>query len=131
MSDLVVLRNSHGADEANVNGRSFPRQPDGLFYVPEDVALQLLALPAGFAAAPDEPTLETSTMTRHFLVLDPAGNPHPHAQLEIGGPGGTYEADEFGIIRAANMNHAAGLLVCGAVPLLPVGWLDPRVTPAK
>jgi hypothetical protein len=53
---LVALVNNRGADEANVNGRSFPRHADQRFYVPADVAQALLALPGGFAAAPDDRT---------------------------------------------------------------------------
>jgi hypothetical protein len=129
MSDLVALKNNRGSDEANVNGRSFPRQPDGTFRVPEDVALQLLAAPAGFARADDEqPTLEKA-MTRDFLALDPAGNPQPSAQFEVGGPGGKYEADEHGIVHDVAPNHAVSLLACGAVPLAPAGWVDPRPAP--
>jgi hypothetical protein len=89
--DLVALVNNRGASEANVNCVSYLAGVEGIFHVPADVAQALLALPAGFARADDEqPTLET-TMTRDFLALDPAGNPQPHAQLEVGGPSGRYE----------------------------------------
>ena len=38
---LVVLKNSAGADEANVNGVSYARHADERFYVPEEVAQRL------------------------------------------------------------------------------------------
>jgi hypothetical protein len=126
--DLVALVNNRGASEANVNCVSYLAGVEGIFHVPADVAQALLALPAGFARADDEqPTLET-TMTRDFLALDPAGNPQPHAQLEVGGPSGRYEADDFGIISDVAPNHSAHMLNSGAIPLPPAGWIDPRVT---
>jgi hypothetical protein len=120
MSDLVVLRNSHGADEANVGGKSFPRQPDGTFRVPEDVALQLLAVPAGFAPAPDDhPTLETSTMTRDFLGT-------PGMNYEVGGR--RFDADANGLIYDVPPGNYGALLNMGCIPLPPAGWVDPRPT---
>jgi hypothetical protein len=128
--DLVALVNNRRADEANVNGRSFPRHADRRFYVPADVAQALLALPAGFAAAPDEqPIIGIKQMD--FLALDPAGNPQPFAQLEVSGPSGRYQADEHGIIHDVKSNHAGSLLVCGAIPLTPAGWVDPRPVTIK
>jgi hypothetical protein len=125
MSDLVALKNNRGADEANVHCVSYPRQPDGTFLMPEDVALQLLGVPAGFyrATADDHP-LET-TMTRDFLALDANGNPQPGAQFEVG-VGGRYVADDFGIVSGVAPNHAVNMIASGAVPLLPPSWIDPR-----
>ncbi len=68
MSATIALKNTHGSTEANVNCVSYQSDPDGVFHVPEDVALQLLALPAGFALADDEPQPLETTMTRDFLA---------------------------------------------------------------
>jgi hypothetical protein len=110
------LRNSHGSDEANVNCVSYPRQPDGTFLVPEDVAQRLLATPAGFyrAAADEQSTLETS--------MDFLGTPSMH--YEVGGR--RFEADADGIIADVPPGNYAALLNMGAVPLPPAGWVDPR-----
>jgi hypothetical protein len=127
VSDLVALVNNRGASEANVDCVSYAADVEGIFHVPAEVAQALIALPAGFAAAPDEqPPLETS-MTRDFLALTPAGEPWPGARFEVG-VGGRYEADEHGIITNVLPNHASNLLNAGAVPLPPAGWVDPRPT---
>jgi hypothetical protein len=129
MSDLVRLKSNRGASEANVDCVSYPADVEGIFRVPADVAQALLALPAGFAAAPDEPTLEI-TMSRDFLALDPNGNVQPGAQIEVGS-GGRYEADSNGIISGVKPNHAGSLINAGAVPLPPAGWVDPRAVAVK
>jgi hypothetical protein len=130
MSDLVRLKSNRGASEANVDCISYPADVDGIFHVPADVAQALLALPAGFAAADDEqPHLET-TMTRDFLALTPAGEPWPGARFEVG-VGGRYVADANGIVSGVLPNHSTNMLACGAVPLLPVGFVDPRPVTIK
>jgi hypothetical protein len=118
MSD-VVLKNNRGADEANVNCKSYPRHNDGCFFVPEDVAQALLASPAGFyrPAPDDHPTLETTTMD--FLGK-------PSMQYEVGGR--RFEADSDGIIADVPPGNYGALLNMGAVPLPPAGWVDPRKT---
>jgi hypothetical protein len=60
----VVLKNSAGADEANVNGVSYPRHADGWFYVPEEVAQRLTSTPSGFyrAAHDDHPKPGTAPL---------------------------------------------------------------------
>jgi hypothetical protein len=127
-ADLVRLRNSQGADEANIEGHSFPRQPDGTFIVPEDVALQLLGVPAGFfRATPDQPP--TRKLSMDFLALTPSGDPHPHAQFHVGNA--RYESESDGIVRDVAPNHAVHLLNSGAVPLTPPSWVDPRVVVGK
>jgi hypothetical protein len=118
---LVVMRNSRGSDELNVAGKSFPRQPDGTFQVPEDVAQATISLPAGFyRATPDEPTFRKHTM------IDVLGS--PNMQYEIGGR--RFEADENGIIANVPLGNHVGLLAMGAIPLPPAGWVDPRVAVA-
>ncbi len=57
-----------------------------------------------------------------FLAINTNGDVWPGAQYEIGGPGGRYEADLNGIIHGVLPNHAGSLIVCGAIPLLPIGW---------
>ena len=117
------LRNSRGADEANVNCVSYPRQPDGTFLVPEDVAQSLLALPAGFyLAAPDDHP-EHGEMKMDFLGK-------PFMLYEVGGR--RFDADEHGIIADVTPGNYGALLAMGAVPLPPAGWVDPRpVTAVK
>jgi hypothetical protein len=89
-------------------------------------------VPAGFAATPDEPTLEIPFMTtRDFLALDANGNAQPGAQFEIGGPNGRYQADEHGIVSGVAPNHSAHMMNSGAVPLLPPSWVDPRPVAVK
>jgi hypothetical protein len=119
MSDLVILKNNRGSDEANVNCISYQRHPDGTFLVPEDVARALLAMPAGFylAAHDEQPTLET-------LVMDFLGKPAMH--YEVGGR--RFEADADGIIADAPPGNYAALLNMGAIPLTPRNWVDPRKT---
>jgi hypothetical protein len=116
MSDLVALVNNRGADEANVNGRSFPRHADQRFYVPADVAQALLALPGGFAAAPDDDQ-PARQMTMDFLGT-------PFMNYEIGGR--RFDADANGIIADVPPGNFGALLNMGAVPLPPAGWVDPR-----
>jgi hypothetical protein len=116
--DLVALKNSHGSDKANVNCVSYPRQPNGTFLVPEDVALALLAVPAGFyRATPDEPTFRKHTMI-DFLGI-------PGMNYELGGR--KFDADANGIIANVPPGNYGGLLNMGAIPLSPTGWIDPRV----
>jgi hypothetical protein len=61
---LVVLKNSAGSDEANVNGVSYARHADGRFYVPEEVAQRLTGTPSGFyrAAIDDHPKPGTAPL---------------------------------------------------------------------
>jgi hypothetical protein len=126
---MKKLKNNRGADEANVDCVSYPRQADGSFLVPESVALQLLAVPAGFyRAAHDEPQPRNRFMD--FLALTPTGDPAPHAQFHVG-VGGRYEANEHGVVNDVLPNHAVHLLNSGAVPLPPAGWVDPRPVTIK
>jgi hypothetical protein len=116
------LRNSHGADEANVNCVSYPRQQDGTFLVPEDIAQRLLATPAGFyrAAADDHP--KHGEMKMDFLGT-------PYMNYEVGGR--RFEADANGIIKDVPPGNYAALLNMGACPLTPAGWVDPRTVTVK
>jgi hypothetical protein len=68
--------------------------------------------------------------TRDFLALDTNGNPHSGAQFEVG-VGGRYVADANGVVSGVLPNHATNMLACGAVPLLPVGFVDPRPVTIK
>jgi hypothetical protein len=68
---LVVLKNSAGADEANVNGVSYARHADGRFYVPEEVAQRLTGTPSGFyrAAKDDHPEVGSSNLEEVVDVI--------------------------------------------------------------
>jgi hypothetical protein len=116
------LRNSRGADEANVGGVSYPRQPDGTFLMPEDVARQLLATPAGFYRAAHDDQLERREMKMDFLGT-------PYMNYEVGGR--RFEADENGIIAGVPPGNYSALLNMGCCPLPPVGWVDPRPVTVK
>jgi hypothetical protein len=120
--DLVVLRNSHGADEANIECVSYPRQPDGTFLMPEIVALKLLSTPAGFFRATPNDDQPTRQMTMDFLGT-------PFMNYEIGGR--RFDADENGIIADVPAGNFGGLLNMGCVPLPPAGWVDPRPVAVK
>jgi hypothetical protein len=65
-----------------------------------------------------------------FLALDSNGNAQPGAQFEIG-VAGRYVADSNGIVSGVLPNHASSLLNSGAVPLLPPGFVDPRIVATK
>jgi hypothetical protein len=117
--DLVALKNNRGADEANVDCVSYPRQPDGTFLMPEDVAQSLLALPAGFYRAAPDDDRPTRQMTMDFLGT-------PFMSYEIGGR--RFDADENGIIADVPPGNFGALLNMGAIPLPPPGWVDPRKT---
>lgn len=64
----VRLRNSQGADEANVNGVSYPRRSDGYFYVPEEVAQRLTSTPSGFFRAEDNDRPKAGTAPLEEVV---------------------------------------------------------------
>jgi hypothetical protein len=119
---MTRLRNSHGSDEANVNCVSYPRRPDGCFYIPEDITQQLLATPAGFyrVAADEQP--KHGEMKMDFLA-------QPNMHFEVGGR--RFEADANGIVAGVPPGNYAAMLNMGACPLPPVGWRDPRPVLAK
>jgi hypothetical protein len=116
------LRNSRQSDEANVNCVSYPRQPDGCFYVPEDVAQLLLATPAGFYRVTHDDHLERREMRMDFLA-------QPNMHFEVGGR--RFEADENGIIAGVPPGNYTAMLNMGACPLPPAGWVDPRPVTVK